>query len=549
MRTRSILICLITILCCGIGFAQEDDGGGVQARGTLRSRSANLTNPASRNLKANKLITMAMSHSVLVTASGSMLGVDASNSALIALLRKQSAAARALLVPAVRPAGGNQNGPLLSGGSAQMLNPQPLPPRSSTPQIGAGQTMSAGGTQTFASGSSAMASKAQSGPTRHQTPDSPKAQTIGTRAPLPTQVCMAGIGNVDGQKSGLWFSPVPGPEGMFVIQGCGFGNGGGVVYLSGLHSASQIPTASQASAVTTGALSGGQTSPPPEVSLAAGGTIGSLLQQQLLGPPRRDRIVFQVSAWSDRQIVAQIDPNASGLYDTDNVTLIVKTATGRQYQAGGFSFSAARQDQVLTLLPKPSGCTSQSTGPACVPLGVNLAAASTSAGPIRPDVESPSVSLLQPGESIAVSREAGVGQFPIPASPGLSFTGGTDTYQFHFAPGFQLDPHTGVQLRHAGMDTSYCQSVNGVPAKNGNWSVNYTSTTSFQVLWEEEACWPKSALASGKPLATLDYASLSAYELQITVLGPRGVNPWAGGNLNTVPKLKQVQPTQLLHGH
>jgi hypothetical protein len=258
-------------------------------------------------------------------------------------------------------------------------------------------------------------------------------------------------------------------------------------------------------------------------------------------------VSFQITAngWSDRQIVAQIDSNAGGFYDTNNVTLVVKTASEQEYQAAGMNFLAAREDQMLQLLPKPPVCA-QSTGYSCVPLGVSLATVNaTMAGPVQPEVESPSLALLQAGETIAVARETAVDQFPIPANPGHSFPGGTDTYQFHFAPGFQLDPHSGVQLRHSSPDASYCQTVGGMPSKSGNWSVSYTSTSSFQVSWEADDCWPNSIMTSGKSLDVLNYASVSAYELEITVLGPRGVSPWPSGNMGSLATPPQPLPMLL----
>jgi hypothetical protein len=325
---------------------------------------------------------------------------------------------------------------------------------------------------------------------------------------------MGGIASVDGQKSGIWFSPVSGPDGKFVIQGCEFGNTPGQVYLSGLHNVSASPTGNSR------------------------GVMSTLV---------RDRVSFQIppDGWSDRQIVVQIDANAGGFYDTNNATLVVKTVSGQQYQAAGMNFLAAREDQPLKLLPKPPLCA-QSTGYSCVPLGVSLATVNAIVtGPVQPEVESPSLALLQPGETIAVARETAVDQFPIPGTPGRSFPGGTDTYQFHFAAGFQLDPQTGVQLRHSSPDASFCQTVGGEPSKNGNWSVNYTSTSSFQVSWQADDCWPNSTMTSGKSLDVLNYASVSAYALEIRVLGPRGVSPWPSGNMGSLTTPPQPLPMLL----
>ena len=505
MPEKMIRSCLIVFLYCAAAHAQEG-ARGVQQRGMLsRTRSAS---PAitSQEWKSNRLIAAALSHLVLAP-SAPVPGGDGRDSAVLDVLRKQSAAAHAVII-AVRPADAIQGGTLLNGGTKQAANSQLLPTTNSTPLVGAGKTMSSG---SMSSGASPTASNVQSGPTRHQAPSSPQPQRIGAQAPPPTQVCMAGIASVDGQKSGILFSPVPGPEGMFVIQGCGFGIRPGEVFLTG----------------------------PQYVPMLASATRG------LLGSATpRDRVSFQIapSGWSDRQIVAQIDPNVSGFYDAKNVTLMVKTAGGQQYQASGFNFSAAREAQVLASLLEPQGCTPQSSGPACVPIGVKLAAVSSSAGPLNPDVESPSLSLLDPGETIAIARETSRPSIPSAANSPLTFVGGTDIYQFHFAPGFELDPHTAVQLRHATADSSYCQSVNGVYSKNGNWIVNYTSTSSFQVSWEEEGCWPKAGTTTGN---FLDYASVSAYELRITVLGPRGVSPWQSGSLSNLGTMKPM-PTQLL---
>ena len=519
MRRNWTLILVLTGLSIGKCLAQGESDR-IQSRAPTSLIRSSAGNPAvtAGRWKSNRLISSALARSVLVRPTGTTPGGDGGNSAAIGLLRKQSAAAQAVLssgasarpsTGAVRPAGTPQNEMLLNGGT----KPQLMGNGAAQP-MGAGQTMSATGSQTIPKGSSTTTSAVQGGPTRHQAPDSPKPQTIGSRAPNPTQLCMGAIASVDGQKSGIWFSPVLGPEGRFVIQGCGFGNTAGQVYLSGLHYAPASPT----------------------------GTVRGVRDSPIF----RDRVSFQIApdGWSDRQIVAQIDPNASGFYDANNVTLVVKTASGQQYQAGGMIFLAVREDQMLQLLPKPPVCA-QSTGYSCVPLGVSLPTVNaTMAGPVQPEVESPSLALIQAGETIAVARETAVDQFPIPANPGHSFPGGTDTYQFHFAPGFKLDPQTGVQLRHSSPDASYCQTVGGMPSKSGNWSVNYTSTSSFQVSWEADDCWPNSTMTTGKSLDVLNYASVSAYALEITVLGPRGVSPWPNGSMGSLATAPQ--PLQML---
>lgn len=490
----ALRIAVSLLVCASATYAQSS--GRTQRAATPCSAAVHLT-PCNGGgqWQNNRVIQQALAHSVQtpkVGVAGQFNG--SSNSALDGLLRKQSAAARALLVSAVRPASSTQSRAFSGSGSAQ-----PLLRKSTAPQIGVEQTMSA----PRASGSSAS---------------SPHNAV--------PQGCPGGIAAVDGQKSGTWFSPLPGPEGTFVIQGCGFGTGGGVVYLSGLHFAPQARTATQAFAQTPAPSSGPAPYVDPAVGAAAGGLIGVLAQQQLLGPPARDRIVFQVSSWSDRQIVAQIDPNARGFYDTNNVSLVVKTTGGQQYQAGGFNFSAARETQSLTAIPNASSVS-----------GIHLAKVADSFGdPVLAIPESPSVSFLQ-NHTIAVMRNRVAASLPAEAR----FAGGTDTYQFKFAPGFQIAPQGGVQLYTAKANPGDCQSINGRFSTSGTWAVNYSSTSSFDISWEEQACLPGPA--GGNPL---NFGSVSAYALEITVIGPKGVSPWPAGNLTSITTQKS---TQLLHNH
>src|SRR4051812_15284001 len=403
--------CLIGSLCCGIAFSQEG-GRPVQGRPTpslLRATSANGETPDS-DKKTNKFAASAMSHLAVLTPVNPMPGVNERNSALGDVLRKQSFVAQSLLnsVPSLARKDGGST--LFNGGSGQVMNAR-LAPGTSAPQPSNTQLDNPSG-------------PVRSGVSNPRSVASARVQPsmTGTNV-VPSQACVLGIGAVDGQKSGGWFSPVAGTDGMFVIQGCGFGTTPGQVYLSGLHYApSSIPGAS------------------------------------LRSQRGSDQIAFQVSPgkWSDRQIVAQIDANASGFYDTTDVTLAVRTSNGQLYQAAGFNFSAARAPQLLTAILKAPTCWSSQNG--CVPSGINLALVNSANGEVQADAESPSVSLMNPGETIAVARQNMASQFPIPAAPGLSFPGASDVYQFHFAPGFQLDPHSAVQLQHTTLNNSYCQS-------------------------------------------------------------------------------------------
>ena len=462
----------------------------------------------------NKMVSQALVHTIQMGAKANAPSgfADGSNSELIGLLRRQSAAARALLIPAVAPVGttpggqsgkgsapsmlaapasgsangallkpssdGSQGGTLLNGGTkTEGSNAPPYPPRGvSTPQVGPSQTMSSQGSVPVGTAPAASATPlVMNGPTRqnpaggqHPAPSLLTRAATATRAQ--TQLCVNGIGSVDGQRSGVYFSPIAGPEGTFVIQGCGFGATPGEVYLSGLH------------------YSPAQTS----------GSRGIIATREF-----PDRLSFQATpnAWGDRQIVATIDPNAGGFYDTNNVTLVVKTASGQLYEALGFNFAAAYDFQTLASLPQsPTAIT------------VQLASVNdSSGGPVSPLFETPWL-YSTPQHTVGVNRN--IISWTLPGS--YTFPGGTDTYQFHFAPGFRL-ANNGVQLYHSDFTAAECQmSPNGQFSASGNWAVNYTSPTSVQISWQEQGCWPTS-----NPGDALDYASVSAYSLWITVWGPR----------------------------
>jgi hypothetical protein len=61
---------------------------------------------------------------------------------------------------------------------------------------------------------------------------------------------------------------------------------------------------------------------------------------------------FQILAWSDTSIAAMLDPNLSGIQDQDNLTLVVQTSDGKEAQASGFAFYAARDSVQLSSIPQ-----------------------------------------------------------------------------------------------------------------------------------------------------------------------------------------------------
>jgi hypothetical protein len=415
--------------------------------------------------------TQAGAKAAIGGAGGFTGGVD---NAIIAVLRKQSAAASSQI-----------------GSASQVeLNPQPLPRKSSGGMLGPGQTMSAPGQTGISTGPQVGILAPQNGPQRPQHPgvDRPSQPAVA-KAPAPTKMCMNGIATVDGQKSGVVFAPISGAEGTFVIQGCGFGTKAGEVYLSGLH---YVPSA---------------TNPRRNVLMAADRLPLQIAQNGFPGAqPGKGN--WQLG-WSDRQIIATIDPGASGYLDSDRVSLVVKTASSQTYTATGFRFFAARDQQKLTSIPANAitpGASYDTAG--------HLAAA---------NVLSPSAaSLVLPGHTVAVVRDDNSAMFP----------GGADTLDLSrsLPPGFQV---ISVQQFNASLTSAGCQSIppgGGKFTINGNWNVTKTGGATYLIYWQEQSCATQSTNGPN-----VSIGSVSAYALDITVIGPRGVNPgFTGPTLQVV---------------
>jgi hypothetical protein len=404
-------------------------------------------------------------------AGGFTGGVD---NAIITILRKQSAAASSQI-----------------GSASQVeLNPQPLPPKASGGMLGPSQTMSAPGQTNISTGPKAGMLDQQSEPVRHQGPGADRTpQPAAAKAPAPTKMCMNGIATVDGQKYGVVFAPVSGPEGTFVIQGCGFGTKAGEVYLGGMR---YVPSAAN---------------PRATIRMSAD-TLPLRIAQNGFPGAQPGKGNWQLG-WSDRQIIATIDPGTSGYLDSDRVSLVVKTASGQVYTATGFRFYAAREQQKLTSIPINAIIPGSSYDTAGHLAGANVLSPSAA-------------SLVLPRHTVAVVREDNSATFP----------GGADTLDLarSLPPGFQP---LSVQQFNAALTSAGCQSVplgGGKFTTNGNWNVTKTGGATYLIYWQEQSCATQST--SGP---NVSIGSVSAYALDITVIGPRGVHPlFTTGTLKVV---------------
>ena len=346
-----------------------------------------------------------------------------------------------------------------------------------TPQLGPRQTLSSPGVRNSSAGTANQPTLMNNAPAG--------AHTVPLTSPPQTQICVeGGIAAVSGKKT-VAFTPVAGPDGTYVIQGCGFGTQPGRVYLSSLHY-------------------------PRNISPVSGAT------QAIPFRPNPDQLQFEIapSDWSERQIVVHIDPNASGYYDTDPVTLVVQTAGGQQYKSGGlmpgvhYSFVAARAAQLLSYSPYL----------------VNVPYTFDSQGRQVPFYAGSSAAPLFSGNhTVVVVRQVIGATFSnslpdrilvVPPEQGL-YAGGVE-----LMTGFHV---TGVQFYHADLPKVACIYVppgNAQYTASGDWGVDDSHWGEYDVSWQEQSCTSTSAGAGGHT------QSVSAYALDITVVGPRGVPPW-----------------------
>jgi hypothetical protein len=309
-----------------------------------------------------------------------------------------------------------------------------------------------------------------SAPTMAQ-PSNPKApgSAVVTK---PVEMCAhPGISDVNGAKSGWVFTPGD----SVVINGCGFGDQPGAVYLMGVKQEPAPPP--------------GFNTPPPTlhsdwVSFVASGASKHQAQR----------------SWSNTQIEVGVDPNTSGFHDASNATLVVVLSDGmQQFHAAAFGFYAARAEQRLASLPrrmyggKGGNLTLLAPGPDFVPAKIT----NSQGHPVQADLSSPSGGIGPQGHTFGVVR----------ADENGSFSGGTDTLNLVYAlqPDFEV---SGIQPFFA--STALQQLCASAYSTNGSWNFSQSGGADRLVIaWQEQGC---------------GVVGVSVYAMDVFVNGPRGVS-------------------------
>ncbi|HEY7352389.1 MAG TPA: hypothetical protein VH596_06435 [Terriglobales bacterium] len=280
------------------------------------------------------------------------------------------------------------------------------------------------------------------------------------------------------------------PGKNYVIHGCGFGNHPGEVYLTGVRRQS----ATSSTMVSPTVL--GIHQHPDWIRLLP--SVGA--------DPR------QAQAWTDSEIQVVVDTHTSGFYDNYwSATVLVIPGNGKpQVQSvPGFGFWAVRVEQTLPAIPFPTvpsgpkelGALKIETLSWFTPENTK----DITDHAVQANVFSPSAdSLVMPGHTFAVVRDDNA----------ASFAGGQD--EMNTSPslmglngGFQVSY---VQLFTAGLSPEICPTGSNF-SNSGKWNTvlsNYANPDKYVVSWQEQSC------GSG---------GISAYAVDIIVVGPRGVSP------------------------
>lgn len=210
---------------------------------------------------------------------------------------------------------------------------------------------------------------------------------------------------------------------------------------------------------------------------------------------------FGIEEWSDSIIVLKLGENISGVGDLTNLTLVVHRADGKEAQASGYKFYAARNDQPIMLKYVPPAWRKfdySTTG--IHHWGWHPSLQDNSPVPTDPHLLFPADAR---NSSIYVSR--GLGE---------KFSkGGTDYFDFTQLPaGWVVDTISWEPY------PTNCFGVVTSREDYGQWNVNLNGST-VQVDWGDESC-------SGwvPPFFGYQDHTASIYSLQIFVKGPRGTD-------------------------
>lgn len=217
---------------------------------------------------------------------------------------------------------------------------------------------------------------------------------------------------------------------------------------------------------------------------------------------------FQILEWHDNWIHLQLDWNLTGLFDQDNLTLVVQRADGKQASKGGFKFVAAREQMRLRMIPRQDfslwGLTTAKTSEWKVTY--NSPASATDGWGFQG-----MSSEVQWNEQLPFMKN----NFDTANAP----SGGRDVYDFsRLQPGFVP---TNASLEWQG---NVCYA--GTLFTSGNFNLTW-QTSQLWVDWQGQNC-ANVGCGGGAFQDDCFQVPNTTYGLDVWVEGPRGLDPWTG---------------------
>lgn len=202
---------------------------------------------------------------------------------------------------------------------------------------------------------------------------------------------------------------------------------------------------------------------------------------------------FQILAWSDTSVAVMLDPNLSGVQDQDNLTLVVQTSDGKEAQASGFAFYAARDSVQLASIPQSQ---------------VHFASS----------LFDPSLVYASPTTAKSGVPQGAVGSTNfVSRSWSDKTTPSSDYYDFSNLPADWV-----VSAVSWGQYDGSCYGVVTYKEDFGSWGPQFDTTgNNFNFQWGDTSCsgWMPNPFPW---MGWYSNTTQSGYALQVWVDGPRG---------------------------
>ena len=221
------------------------------------------------------------------------------------------------------------------------------------------------------------------------------------------------------------------------------------------------------------------------------------------------RLDFQIQEWNDNGIKFVLDPNVTGVLDQVNATLVVQRADGKQTAKSGCKFYAARETRMLPHIPRANFSLNKFT-----PINTSAFQAtytSPSSADVAPNINGYTAEVSWTDPKAGYNKDHPNWSVWMPS--------GEDIYQFNnLQPGFVVE---NAALAHKDLA---CPS--GTIHTQGTFSTSFVGDE-LHVLWQGQTCTYTGCGGFGQGDCFADHPG-SNYAINVTITGPRGVDPWTG---------------------